>query len=98
MKQFICYWLVLFGTLTCEVGRTAGPTADVAGQPTSEQLQILQTKAEQIVKKCVAKAMLIREERVCEAKKNAIFACLMDETKSKDLERAYQICERNYIL
>jgi hypothetical protein len=58
----------------------------------------LQNKADQIVRKCVAKAMLIREERVCEAKKSAIVVCLSEEIKTKDIDKAQQICERNYIL
>jgi len=67
-------------------------------QSTPEQVQLLQNKADQIVRKCVAKAMLIREERVCEAKKSAILFCLGEEIKTKDIDRAQQICERNYVL
>jgi len=79
------------------VACAAGPNPETL-QTTPEQLQLLQNKADQIVKKCVAKAMLIREERVCEAKKSAILFCLGEEIKTKDIDKAQQICERNYVL
>ncbi|MEY4449053.1 MAG: hypothetical protein RLZZ433_2068 [Pseudomonadota bacterium] len=42
--------------------------------------------------------MLIRDERICESKKSAITACLAEEVKTKDIDKAQQVCERNYIL
>jgi hypothetical protein len=98
MKQTICSISLATSLLCCGLVWAAGPNADTTAQPTPEQLQLLQNKADQIVKRCVAKAMLIREERVCEAKKSAILFCLSEESKTKDIDKALQICERNYVL
>lgn len=99
MKHTICHvTLTLCCLLVCRPVWAAGPAPEAAGSSVPETLQILQNKAEHIVRKCVAKAMLIREERVCESKKSAITACLVEEIKTKDMDKALQVCERNYIL
>lgn len=99
MKHTICYvTLTIFCTLVYGPVWAAGPAPETVGASLPETLQILQNKAEHIVRKCVAKAMLIREERVCESKKSAITACLVEEIKTKDMDKALQVCERNYIL
>jgi hypothetical protein len=100
MKHTLGSFLLTAFSLFSGAVLAAGQPSEAAPQPAPEPvpLQVLQNKAEQIVKKCVAKAMLIREERVCESKKSAITACLVEEVKNKDLEKAQQVCERNYIL
>ena len=99
MKHTVCTFSLAIGVLFCSAVGATAPTADATVHPTPvDQHQLLQNKAEQIVKKCVAKAMLIRDERICESKKTAITACLAEEVKTKDIDKAQQVCERNYIL
>jgi hypothetical protein len=59
---------------------------------------LVEHKAQLIVKKCVEKAKEIREERICESKKEAIKMCLHDEVKTKDIDKAQKSCEHLYIL
>lgn len=99
MKHTICHiTFTIFCVLKCSPVWAAGPATEAVGSPVPETFQILQNKADQVVRKCVAKAMLIREERVCESKKSAITACLIEETKTKDIDKALLVCERTYIL
>ncbi|MEY4317065.1 MAG: hypothetical protein RI902_873 [Pseudomonadota bacterium] len=99
MKHTVCCVSLAIFNLVCASVWAAAPTTDATVHPAPvDQHQLLQNKAEQIVKKCVAKAMLIRDERICESKKTAITACLAEEVKTKDIDKAQQVCERNYIL
>jgi hypothetical protein len=59
---------------------------------------LIEHKAQLIVRKCVEKAREIREERICESKKEAIKLCLNDELKTKDVDKAQKNCERSFIL
>lgn len=100
MKLILCSFGFALGCCFDAFAGGSGHTAETAVKQQSENAQIeaLHNRADQIVKKCVAKVALIREERVCESKKSAIVACLVEEVKNKDIDRAHQICERNYIL
>lgn len=99
MKHTVCCVSLAICNLVCASVWANAPTADATVHPAPvDHQQLLQNKADQIVKKCVAKAMLIRDERICESKKSTIVACLVEELKTKDIDKAQQVCERNYIL
>ena len=100
MKHTLGTFLLAAFSLFSGAVLASGQPSEAAPQPVPEPvpLQVLQNKAEQIVKKCVAKAMLIREERVCESKKSAITACLQLEVKTKEMDVAVRICERNFVI
>lgn len=59
---------------------------------------LIEHRTQLIIKKCVEKAKEIREERVCESKKEVIKICLHDELKTKDIDKAQKSCEHLYIL
>ena len=60
--------------------------------------ELIEQRTNLIVKKCVGKSREIREERICESKKEIIKACLHDESKTKDIDKAQKACEHLYIL
>jgi hypothetical protein len=99
MKHTVCCVSLAICNLLCAPVWAVSPSPDASGHTAPvDQTSLIQNKADQIVKKCVAKVMLIREERICDSKKSVIVACLMEELKTKDIDKAQQVCERNYIL
>ena len=81
--------LRIFNLVLCFVTLTVG------AQSLNE---LIEQRTHLIVKKCVGKSREIREERICESKKEIIKACLHDESKTKDIDKAQKACEHLYIL
>lgn len=53
--------------------------------------------AEEIFKKCMSRAKLIRDEQVCKARKPSIEQCMDKESKAKDAKAARTKCELMYL-
>ena len=99
--------LFVFGTSVCglpvwaesslDQPEQAPPDFELNALPREPQIMsykpAVARKAEIIFRKCIQKARLTKEERLCESMKEAIHECLSSEVK-RDESKAQGICEK----